>query len=554
MFRLERPEYLYVLLLIPLFVWIMRLLYIQKKKRLSAFGNIHILRGFEKKLLAAPVKLQLLGCITLASLSIALCNPQIGTNKHVNETSGNDIFILFDVSKSMLADDIKPSRLEMAKNFTVKLVEKLRSNRIGLIVFAGRAYLQMPLTEDYGAAVSFIETAEPEMVPTQGTAIGSAIELAINQFDLQAQTNKSIIILSDGEDHDEGAGKAAKLAVKSGIRVFTVGVGTGKGGPMPVYNGGRADFKRDEDGNIIISKLDENALMKIAKAGNGNYYYIRSDETAINQLHKDMSSAGTKTSKSNIVYDYESYFIWFLLIALISLFFSWFRFSFHKLLPHSKKISMLVLGILMTHLVTGQELLNEARSADKLYKSGKYNEAEQKYDKLAKQNPKEIKYTYNKGNAEFKERKYKESSETYRSIIETSKDKRIKTKASYNKGNAMYEQKEYAEALKDYKDALKENPFDMDVKKNISMTLRQIKKEQQQKQNQEQKQQQDKKEKDQYKYKNDKEKNKQQGNKSQKQKEEDARKMLQIIENEEKNVMRKLPRESAEPPVNGKDW
>ena len=543
MYRLERPEYLYVLILIPLFIWIIRLLYVQRKKRLASFGNLSMLRGFDPGLFGKPVKLQVLGSLTILFISLALTNPQFGSNKHSTDISGNDVFILFDVSKSMTANDIKPSRLEIAKNFATKLIERLKSNKIGLIVFAGKAYLQMPLTEDYTAAISFVETAEPEMVPTQGTAIGPAIESALSQFDMKAQTNKAIVILSDGEDHDDGAKDAAKKAAKVGVRVFTVGVGTGTGGNIPVYNGGRVDTKKDEDGRPVVTKLDEAALIGLAQIGNGSYHYVRSDQSAINALTREISSTSSKVSKSSMHYDYDNYFYWFLLAGMITLFLSWFRFKRNKV---SKLTGVFVL-LGFTSFTYSQETINEARNADNLYKSGNFAQAENKYDRVSKQNPTEFKYIYNKANAQYKQKKYKESAEEYQRVLDASVDKRLKTKANYNKGNALYEQKQYAEAIKSYKEALKENPYDMDVKKNISIALKQLKKEQQQKQDQ----------KDQYKSK-DKEKNKEQGNKpkskAEKRKEQETQKMLQIIDNEEKNVMRKLPKESAEPPVNGKDW
>ncbi|HMG15947.1 MAG TPA: VWA domain-containing protein, partial [Saprospiraceae bacterium] len=488
MFRLERPEFLWILLLIPAFLWINSLLTIQKKRRISMFGNLEILSGFDKVHMGISFKKRLLTCIAILCISIAMTNPQFGSNKHTVNSTSSDIFILFDVSRSMTADDIKPSRLEKAQNFATNLIEELKSNRIGLVIFAGRAYLQMPLTDDYSAAITFIGTSQPDMVPTQGTAIGSSIELALSQFDLQSQTNKSIIILSDGEDQDEGALDAAKLAEKKGIQIYTVGVGTEAGGFMTVHNSGRADFKRDESGNPIRTKLNQNALIDIAKTGNGNYYDVRSGEDAIQSLSKSIASGAKNDGKTRSYYDYESYFQWFLFLALLALFFAWYDFTKVKFTPLRKAYLILCLIFLsgLINKLNAQELMSEARKADELYKTGKFDEAESKYDIVANKNPKESKYIYNKGNAQYKQKKYKEALDSYNKIIEHSTDNQLKNKTLFNIGNAHYDQKEYVNAIQSYIEALKINPYDMDTKKNLSLAFKKFGEEQQKKKQQEQ--------------------------------------------------------------------
>lgn len=568
MFRLERPEYLWIILLIPAFLWINNLLTAERKKRLSSFGNVNILSGFNKQHIGLSSTRLFLVSIAIACISISMTNPQFGSNKHTVSSTSSDIFIVFDVSRSMTADDIKPSRLEKAKNFANNLIEELKSNRIGLIIFAGRAYLQMPLTDDYSAAMTFIGTSQPEMVPTQGTAIGSAIELAVSQFDMQSQTNKSIIILSDGEDQDEGATDAAKRAKDKGIQIFTVGVGTPVGGFMTIYNMGKADFKRDETGNPIRTKLNEKALMDLAQIGKGNYYDIRSGDEAIKSLSRYIASGAKNDGKTRSYYDYESYFHWFLLLALVALFLSWYGQSKIKMIPFRK--SILMIGFLFSpallYEIKAQELLSEARKADQFYKSGKFDEAEQSYEKVEKKNPKDSKFIFNKANAQYKQKKFKEASENYQKIVDAEKDIKLKNRALYNKGNTNYEQKQYAESARSYIEALKINPYDLDSKKNLSMALRKMKEQQQNQQNKDNKNQdqhdqnknKDNKDQQDQNNKQQNQKNKDSQNKPDKktkdQKDEEMKRLLKIIDNEEKNVIKKLPKEPESPSSNGKDW
>jgi Ca-activated chloride channel family protein len=254
------------------------------------------------------------------SLVIAIANPQIGTKYEKVKRSGVDVMIALDVSKSMLAEDIKPSRLDRSKQFISRFIERLQNDRIGLIVFAGKAYLQMPITIDYSAAKLFLRNINTEMVPTQGTAIAEAIQLAINAFDAKDKKHKVLVIITDGENHEGNVLEMAEEATQQGIVIYTVGVGSPKGAPIPIYrNGIQADFKRDKEGNIILSKLNETALQQLAVKGDGKYFRLSAGSQEIESIISEISGMEKKDFEESIFTDYEDQFQYFILLSIVLL-------------------------------------------------------------------------------------------------------------------------------------------------------------------------------------------------------------------------------------------
>ncbi len=254
------------------------------------------------------------------SLVIAIANPQIGTKYEKVKRTGVDVMIALDVSKSMLAEDIKPSRLDRSKQFISRFIERLQSDRIGLIVFAGKAYLQMPITIDYSAAKLFLRNINTEMVPTQGTAIAEAIQLAINAFDAEDKKHKVLVIITDGENHEGNVLEMAEEATQQGIVVYTVGVGSPKGAPIPSYrNGIQADFKRDNEGNIVLSKLNETALQQLAVKGDGKYFRLSAGSQEIESIINEISGMEKKDFEESIFTDYEDQFQYFILLSIVLL-------------------------------------------------------------------------------------------------------------------------------------------------------------------------------------------------------------------------------------------
>ncbi|WP_110053275.1 VWA domain-containing protein [Chitinophaga sp. S165] len=249
---------------------------------------------------------------------IGLANIQKGSRMEKITRKGVDVVIALDVSKSMLAGDVKPDRLTRAKQLISKLADKLDNDRVGLVVFAGNAYLQMPLTIDYSAAKMYLTTVGPEMIPTQGTAIGQAIQVSNDAFNKKERKHKALIIISDGEDHDEAAISKANMAFDNGVVINTIGIGSPTGSPLPDPETGTN--KKDKEGNTVISKLNEDELKSIAAAGHGIYEHLDNNtEEVVNSLVQKIDGMEQKEFGENIFTDYNSYFQYFLAISLLLL-------------------------------------------------------------------------------------------------------------------------------------------------------------------------------------------------------------------------------------------
>jgi Ca-activated chloride channel family protein len=318
MLRLAHPYFLYALILVPVFIFLFLLVFRWKKNALKRFGEASVV---SRLMPAQSVSRMVLKFILLLAvyvfLVLALADPQVGSKLVKAERKGIDIMITLDVSSSMLAEDIKPSRLERAKQFLSKLVDELKNDRIGIIVFAGRAYTQLPITTDYSAAKLYISTIETYFVPTQGTSIGEAITLAANSFG-ESNHSKAIVLISDGENHEDDAVKATQEAEAKGIRVYSIGMGTTEGSPIPVFNGNvETGYKKDRQGNTVITKLDETLLQQVAAAGQG--VYIRADNTVngLKKIYDEINSLEKKEIESKTFSDYEDRFQYFLGVALI---------------------------------------------------------------------------------------------------------------------------------------------------------------------------------------------------------------------------------------------
>lgn len=322
MFRFGNQEYLYFLLLIPaiivFFVYVQR----SKKKALSRFGNIQLL---EKLMISnnpgrQRTKLVLI-IFALFFFLVALARPQIGTKLEEVKRNGVDIFVAIDVSLSMMAEDPKPNRLEKAKHEISSLINRLEGDRIGLIVFAGEAFVQCPLTLDYGAAKMFLDIMDPELIPVPGTAIGKAIEKAIQSFVATERKHKVMIIITDGEDTTEDPMKMAELAEKEGIVIYTVGIGSPQGVPIPLYDnsGKQSGFKKDRQGNVVTSKLDQLTLEKIALQTSGKYYNATSSEEELGKIYEKIGEMEKKELSSKIFSQYEDRFQYFLALGLLFL-------------------------------------------------------------------------------------------------------------------------------------------------------------------------------------------------------------------------------------------
>ncbi|HNP48876.1 MAG TPA: VWA domain-containing protein [Bacteroidia bacterium] len=322
MIRFAHPEYLYALGLIPivliLFIWMSA----WKRKAIRRFGDqamMKELRGNSSS--AKPVLKLVFLLLALSMFVLAWANPQMGTRLEEVKREGVDIIIALDVSNSMRAEDIKPNRLERAKQAISRLIDKLENDRIGLIVFAGRAYVQLPITTDFAAAKLFLNTIETDMIPTQGTSITSAIELAQTSFVGNDQKHKALIIITDGENHEDDPEEAAKKAAEEGIVIHTIGFGSPDGAPIPVYrNGVQVDFFKDHDGNTVLTKLDELTLEKIASEGKGSYIRATNSDDGLEAAMAQIGKMEKKSFGTKQFTDYEDRFQYFLAAGLFFMF------------------------------------------------------------------------------------------------------------------------------------------------------------------------------------------------------------------------------------------
>lgn len=321
MFRFARPEILYFLLLIPFLVILFIVVYRGKKKALKRFGDFEVIRGLMPDVSFGRTVVKFIFLVLAISFIIlGLAGPQFGSKLQEVKRKGIEIVIALDVSNSMLAEDIQPNRLERAKQAISKLTSRLQNDKIGLIVFAGDAYTQIPVTTDYGAVKMFLSSVNTEIVPRQGTAIGSAIELAMNSFTPESEIQKAIIIITDGENHEDDAIQAAKEAAGKGIVVYTLGMGLPQGGPIPVKGSyGQKTYKKNKQGNVVVSKLNEKVLQQIAAAGTGTYVRANNTQVGLEKL-MDKINALEKTEFDAKVYaDYDERYQYLLGLALLFL-------------------------------------------------------------------------------------------------------------------------------------------------------------------------------------------------------------------------------------------
>ena len=316
MFKLAQPQYLWLLLLIPLLLLLFALSSERSRALLKRFGNVQLLKQLmpDYSKYRGWVKISII-CLAIALFAFGMARPQTGAKAKEVNRRGIEVIIALDVSNSMLAEDFTPNRLERAKMAISRLVDRMRDNRIGLIVFAGNAYVQLPVTSDFASAKIFLSSINPGIVPKQGTAIGAAITTAMQSFSQEDARSRVLIIISDGENHEDDAVAAAKQAADLGIKVFTIGIGTPRGVPIPTANG----MLKDKDGEVVITKLDEVMLAEIAKAGNGLYIRATDTDLGLAKLMDEVESMDKKEFSTMVFQEYNELFMFFFAAAALLL-------------------------------------------------------------------------------------------------------------------------------------------------------------------------------------------------------------------------------------------
>jgi len=455
-------------LLIMLFIFSLG----EKKRRMAAFGDPKLVEALSA---SASRKKQAyktaLVVISILLIAISAAGPEIGTKMQEIKRRGVDIFIAIDCSRSMMAEDIAPSRLAKAKNELSSFVSKLQGDRIGVIAFAGIAFVQCPLTLDYNAAKMFLDLIDPGLIPRPGTNIPAAIRTAIKGFVSKEQKYKAFILLSDGESHEGSLDSVVAEAKKEGVRIYAIGFGNPSGEPIPVRDetGNVSGYLKDKKGESIMSSLNEAALQKIALETGGRYYRASDGEIEIERIYEDISNMEKKELQAKVYSQQENRYQYFLLIALILI-------MLELLLSEKKKVLIgfvFLLAILLPSS-SGASLKGKIDKGNRLYEKEQYEEALDRYKDALVDHPGSDMLFFNSGDALFKSGEYGQALDEFMKA-NNSKDRSIQQKAYYNTGNSLYRTDRMQEAIQVYKKALDLNPRDMDAKFNLELLMKKMK-------------------------------------------------------------------------------
>ncbi len=517
MFRFGFTEALFgYLLLLPLVVvfWVAFRL---RVRALKAFGDRALMERLTDTLSrrGRTVKAVLL-IVSVAMLVTALARPQFGTRVETVRREGQDIVVALDLSNSMLAEDMAPNRLERAKLAVSRLMGRLDGDRIGLVAFAGDAFVQSPLTVDYAAAAMFLNAMGPNIMPLQGTNLGAALTVSLDAFDDEARQHRILVVITDGEDHEGEVDAAVERAVEEQIRVFAVGIGSAEGVPIPDYNaaGQRRGFKRDGDGNVVTTRLDQETLVRIAEQTGGNYYHVTPGGAELNALADEIASMTGRTVSGlpgfraraaigGVLGTGEE--------ACLSSVEREVRMSSkvaarqcsrverpaaasppfrRSVVPPLRRRWVIRFALTMTVLITlapasaeTQRGRADVREGNRLYGERRYAEAHERYLDALRDAPDSPLIRFNDGNALYQTQEFQRALEAYRDAIESG-DATLVSDSWYNLGNVLYRQQKLQEALEAYKEALRHDPSDIDAKHNLERVLQQLQQQQQQQQQQ----------------------------------------------------------------------
>ena len=320
--ELDERNYLYLLFILPVLVVVFLFNLYWKRKKQREFGDLELLKRLspERSSFKPVLKLTVM-LLALTALIIGLVNPKIGTKVETVKREGIDIVFAMDVSKSMLAEDVAPNRLEKSKQIVSQIINKLGSDRIGIVAYAGSAFPVLPITTDYSVAKMFLQSMNPEMVSSQGTSLDEAIKLSGTYFDEKSKTSKLLILISDGEDHSEGAEIAAEDAKKLGMKIITIGLGTEKGGTIPLKKNGVVEsYQRDNNGEVVITKLNPGSLATIAKIADGGYVNGNNTKEVLEYIKNTLDKIQKTEFEATEMADFQSQFQWFLGIGFVLLF------------------------------------------------------------------------------------------------------------------------------------------------------------------------------------------------------------------------------------------
>ena len=544
MFRFEDPIYLWLLLLVPVLVLVALLGHRKRKKQLKAFGEPELLKDLMPDVSAYRPWVKLgLAVFAFALLVVMLARPQMGTKITHEKRNGIEAVIAIDVSNSMMAQDVVPSRLEKSKLLIENLVDHFTHDRIGLVVFAGDAFVQLPITTDYVSAKMFLQNIDPSLVATQGTDIAKALNLSMRSFSQQKDIGKAVIVITDGEDHEGGALEAAKAANDKGVRVFILGIGNTKGAPIPLQEGG---YLTDRNGQTVLTALNETRCKEIAQAGKGTYIHVDNTNDAQEKLNDELAKLQRADTQAVIYSEYGEQFQAVCIIVIILLIAEILILDIKNpklrnihLFGSKKPMAMLLLLIVPT-LAFAQSDRHFIRTGNKLYRNQNYPKAEVEYRKAMSQNGSNAHAVYNLGNALMMQQKDSAAIVQLENAGKMEANKTRKAMAYHNIGTICQRHQLYGDAIKAYEEALRNNPNDNETRYNLALCKR-LNKNNKEQQKQQQQQQQKEQQKEQ------KQKEKQQPKPKEQMSKENAEQLLNAAIQDEKATQQRLKKATQQP-------
>ena len=570
MFRFENPIYLYFLAIIPLLALLHYGTDALRRRRLKKYGDPELLKALMPDVSTWRRELKFwLVSGALAMMIVCLARPQYGTKEETIKREGIEVMIALDISNSMLAEDVKPSRLDKSKMLISSLVDKMNDDKVGLIVYAGDAYTQLPITSDYVSAKMFLDNISPDMIAVQGTDIARAINLASHSFTQQEGVGRAIFVITDGEDNEGGAVEAASEALKKGMNVYVLGVGSPEGSPIPMPGTNR--YITDNAGNTVVSKLNEDMCRQIAQAGGGAYIYVDNSSSAQSALQRHIDKLAKAEMESVLYSEYDEHFRDFAWAALVLLILDLLFLarknhilSRFKLFWPSPKAAAAVAVILLSALAPASFGLDNSafaqkkndryfiRHGNRFYRDSLYAKAQVDYQKaIEKDNTNAVAY-YNLGNAQLMQGQPKDAMKNYESAARLQKDKMRGSQIYHNMGVILQSQKQFAEAIECYKNALRRNPNDDETRYNLALCQHQLQNQPQDQNNKDDQQGQDDQKQDQQ-QQEEQQKQQQQDQQQEQQQEqpkmskENAEQLLQAAQQEEKSTQDKVNKAQQKP-------
>ncbi len=483
MFRFASPQYLYLLLVLVALAAIHYYIIYKKKRQVKRFGDPELTKQLFLGVSRWRPELKFwLAMAALASFIVALARPQFGTRLDTRERVGIEAIIALDVSNSMLAEDVKPNRLEKAKMMVSNMVDGMKDDKIGLIVFAGQAFVQLPITSDYVSAKMFLETISPSMMSVQGTDVAEAINLSMRSFTQQEDVSRAIFVITDGEDNEARGVEAAKQAASKGIRVYVLGIGNPGGAPIPIP--GTGQYIIDDEGNTVISKLSEEMCREIATAGNGSYIYVDNSSSAQKKLSEQVDRLAKAKMESQIYSEYDEQFQGFILIGLVLLLLDVFLLEreskstwLSNLFRRGRPAAMLIL-LIFSLSATAQTDRDFIRRGNRLMRDSVYDKAQVQYQKaIEKDNTNPISH-FNLGNALLYQNKAEDAMKEYETAARLEKDKGRLAQIYHNMGVVLQAAKQFDKAVACYRNSLRNDPTNDETRYNYALSLFQLKKNQ----------------------------------------------------------------------------